>query len=66
MKIQLHPSTIFFLRNINVITSPTKKRVGRPTKLYISDQVKDMIAKYYNSHEMVDFSKIYDQLFGIH
>ena len=41
---------------------PTKKRVSRPTKLYSSDQVRDMIAKYHDFHEMVDFSKKYDQL----
>ena len=45
---------------------PTKKRVVRPTKLYTSDQVRDIIAKYYDFHEMVDLSKKYDQLFEIH
>ena len=44
---------------------PTKKRAGRPTKLYISDQVRNMIAKYLDFHEMVDFSNKYDQLFEI-
>ena len=45
---------------------PTKKRVGRATKLYTSDQVRDMIAKYHDFREMVDFSKKYDKLFEIH
>ena len=45
---------------------PTKKRVGRPTKLYTSDQVRNMIRKYHDFHEMVDLSKKYDQLFEIH
>ena len=46
--------------------SSTKKRVGRPTKLYIYDQVRDMITKYYDFHEMVDFSRKYDKLYEIH
>ena len=29
---------------------PTKKHAGRPTKLYISDQVGNMIAKYLDFH----------------
>ena len=63
MKIQPHSSTIFSFRNITPL--PKKKRVGRPTKLYISDQVRNVIAKYLDFHEMVDFSKKYDQLFEI-
>ena len=45
---------------------PTKKLVGRPTKLYTSDQVRGMTAKYHNFHVMVEFSKKYDQLFEIY
>ena len=37
---------------------PTKKRVSI---LYTSDdQVRDMIAKHHDFHEIVDFSKKYD------
>ena len=59
---------IYFFPLGTSMSSPpsTKKRVGRPTKLYTSDQVRDMIAKYDNFYEMVDFSKKYDQLFEIH
>ena len=39
---------------------PTKKPVGRPTKLYTSDQVKDMIVKNQQFYEIVDFFKKYD------
>ena len=45
---------------------PAKKRVGRPTKLFKSDQVKDMIEKYNYFRKMVDFSKKYEQLIEIH
>ena len=45
---------------------PIVKRVGRPIKLYTSDQVRDMIVKCDKFHTMVDFSKKYDQLFEIH
>ena len=38
----------------------------RPTKLFTSDQVRDMIEKYHNFHKMVDFSKKYEQLIEIH
>ena len=34
------------------MSSPTKKGVGRPTKLHTTDQVRDMIVKYHNFHEM--------------
>ena len=45
---------------------PTKKRVGIPSKLYASDQARDMIAKYHGFHEMLDLSNKYDQLFENH
>ena len=45
---------------------PAKKRVGKPTKLFTSDQVRDMIEKYHDFHKMVDFSKKYEQLIEIH
>ena len=45
---------------------PAKKRVGRPTKLFTSDQVRDIIEKYHDFHKMVDFSKKYEQLMEIH
>ena len=45
---------------------PAKKRVGRPIKLFTSDQVRDMIEKYHDFHKMVDFSKKYEQLTEIH
>ena len=38
----------------------------RPTKLFTSDQVRDMIEKYHTFHKMVDFSKKYEQLIEIH
>ena len=31
--------------------------------MFTSDQVRDIIAKYHDFHEMVDFFKKYDQLF---
>ena len=45
---------------------PRNKRVVIPTKLYTSDQARDMTAKYHGFHEMLDFSKKYDQLFENH
>ena len=48
------------------LSPPTKKHVGRPTKVYTSDQARDLIAKYHDFHETVDFSKKYDQLFRIY
>ena len=66
MKIQLHLLLYFPLATSMSSTPPAKKRVGRPTKLYTSDQVRNMIAKYHDIHEMVDFSEKYGQLFKIH
>ena len=66
MKTQLYSSTIFSLRNIMSSPPPAKKIGGRQTKLYTSDQVRYITAKYDNFHEMTDFSKKYDQLFEIH
>ena len=49
---------LYFLLGTSLSSpSPTKKRVGRPIKLYTSDQVRDMITKYHYFQEMVDFSK---------
>lgn len=56
--------TIFSLKNIN--PPAAKKHVGRPTRVYTSDQVRDIITKHHNFLEMIDFSKKYDQLFEIH
>ena len=58
---------LYFPLGTSVPSSPaTKKCVGRPAKLYTSDQVRDMIAKHHDFQEMVNFSKKYDQLFEIY